>query len=136
MNKEVELMGKIWKKLAVLLMATMILTGCGGTQAIDDYATNQGTKSAQKKTEETEAKEEVVEVVDDVCEEKKTGIFSKVKNGIKKHGKKVAAVAILGTVGLIGYKLGSRSGDDTNVYYCDDIIADADYSEVNDDTAE
>lgn len=59
MNKEVELMGKIWKKLAVLLMATMILTGCGGTQAIDDYATNQGTKSAQKKTEETEAKEKI-----------------------------------------------------------------------------
>lgn len=52
-------MGKIWKKLAVLLMATMILTGCGGTQAIDDYATNQGTKSAQKKTEETEAKEKI-----------------------------------------------------------------------------
>lgn len=52
-------MGKIWKKLAVLLMATMILTGCGGTQAIDDYATNQGTKSAQEKTEETEAKEKI-----------------------------------------------------------------------------
>lgn len=52
-------MGKRWKKLAVLLMATMILTGCGGTQAIDDYATNQGTKSAQKKTEETEAKEKI-----------------------------------------------------------------------------
>lgn len=52
-------MGKIWKKLAVLLMATVILTGCGGTQAIDDYATNQGTKSAQKKTEETEAKEKI-----------------------------------------------------------------------------
>ena len=52
-------MGKIWKKLAVLLMATMILTGCGGTQAIDDYATNQGTKSAQKTTEETEAKEKI-----------------------------------------------------------------------------
>lgn len=52
-------MGKRWKKLAVLLMATMILTGCGGTQAIDDYATNQGTKSAQEKTEETEAKEKI-----------------------------------------------------------------------------
>ena len=52
-------MGKRWKKLAVLLMATMILTGCGGTQAIDDYATNQGTKSAQKTTEETEAKEKI-----------------------------------------------------------------------------
>lgn len=85
---------------------------------------------------ETEVKEEVVEVVDDTCEEEKTGIFSKVKNGIKKHGKKVAAVAILGTVGLIGYKLGSKSGDDTIDDYDDDVVADVDFTEVTDDTAE
>ena len=85
---------------------------------------------------ETEVKEEVIEVVDDTCEEEKTGIFSKAKNGVKKHGKKIAALAVLGTVGLIGYALGSKSSNNASDEYDDDIVADLDYSEFDDNTTE
>lgn len=34
------------------------------------------------------------------------GFATKFKDGIKKHGKKIAAVAVVGAVGLISYKLG------------------------------
>lgn len=43
---------------------------------------------------------------------------------MKKHGKKIAAGAVVATVGLIGYALGSKSKEDefvdTDMYYIND----------------
>lgn len=55
------------------------------------------------------------------------GKMDKAKNFIKKHGKKVAAIAGLATMGLIGYALGHKSKSDD----ADDIV-DYDYAEVDD----
>lgn len=57
------------------------------------------------------------------------GKVSKVKNFIKKHGKKAAAVVAVGTVGLIGYALGHKSNG--NTHSIDDVI-DGDYFETDD----
>lgn len=65
-------------------------------------------------------------------EPEKVGFFSKVKSGLKKHGKKVAAVAALGTVGLIGYALGSRNHEDGAEEYDNNVVS-LDYSEINDE---
>lgn len=43
-------------------------------------------------------------------EPKKEGIGSKVLNGAKKHGKKIAAGAVAIGVGIVCYALGARSG--------------------------
>lgn len=59
----------------------------------------------------------------------KEGLVSKAKIGFKKYGKKIAVAAVVGTVGLIGYALGSKSksGDDNGI---DDVI-DAEWTEVD-----
>lgn len=62
-----------------------------------------------------------------VEEETKESFVAKAKAGIKKHGKKIAAVAVVGTVGLIGYALGSRNNtsvdSDTVSEIIDDVIS-------------
>ena len=67
-------------------------------------------------------KEEVVEEVtmeelEEVCEpeeEVKEGLLTKVKNGFKKHGKKVAVGAAVAVAGVVGYMLGSKSEYDSD----------------------
>lgn len=66
--------------------------------------------SDQKTVEEVVNVEETVEV-----EEVSTdGKLSKLKTGLKKYGKKIAAGAAVVTVGLIGYALGARSRDESD----------------------
>lgn len=65
------------------------------------------------KNEETKVTvEETVGKTEQVEEETKEGFLTKAARGLKKHGKKIAAAAVIGTVGLIGYALGSRSNND------------------------
>jgi hypothetical protein len=58
-----------------------------------------------------------------VVEETKVGLGSKIKAGVKKHGKKVAGIAVGIGVGVLGYALGSKFGhgghdeDDEDVAY-------------------
>ena len=62
-----------------------------------------------------DVKEEVtMEELEEVCEmeEVKEGLLSKVKTGLKKHGKKVAVTAAVAVAGVVGYMLGSKSDDD------------------------
>jgi hypothetical protein len=66
-----------------------------------------------------------------VVEEAKVGLGSKIKAGVKKHGKKVAGIAVGIGVGVLGYALGSKFGhgghdDDDDVahdYAADDYAA-------------
>ena len=65
-----------------------------------------------KKVVETE---EVVSdaEVEKVCESKAKGFISKVGAGFKKHGKKIAAGAVVLGIGAVGFALGKkRSGCD------------------------
>lgn len=56
--------------------------------------------------------EETVETEEVEEEMKSKGFFTKAVAGLKKHGKKIAAGAVVAAVGFIGYALGSRSKDD------------------------
>lgn len=56
-------------------------------------------------------------------EAKVKGFLTKVGAGAKKHGKKIAGVAIVGAAAVVGYVLGSKPDDDE---YFDDC-AGADY---------
>lgn len=53
----------------------------------------------------------IAENEEEVKESKFKEFASKVGAGIKKHGKKVAAVAAIGTIGVIGYVLLKKSID-------------------------
>ena len=86
-------------------------------------------------------KEEVVEEVtmeelEEVCEpeeEVKEGLLTKVKNGFKKHGKKVAVGAAVAVAGVVGYMLGSKSECDSDYidsYDPELLEADSDSVEV------
>ena len=65
-----------------------------------------------------------VEVEGFIEEEKSEGLLTKAAKGLKKHGKKIVAGAVVATVGLIGYALGSKSKEDefvdTDMYYIND----------------
>lgn len=65
---------------------------------------------------EKEIKEEVtMEKLEETCEVvevEKESLLSKAKNGLKKHGKKVAVGAAVAVAGVVGYLLGSKSEDD------------------------
>ena len=69
-----------------------------------------------------DVKEEVtMEELEEVCEEEvKEGLLSKVKTGFKKHGKKIAVGAAMITAGVLGYKLGQNSTNDSEDYYIED----------------
>ena len=56
------------------------------------------------------------EMIEEVKESKFKGFMNKAGAGIKKHGKKVAGVAALAAVGMIGYALGHKSGDNDSDY--------------------
>ena len=73
----------------------------------------------------------------EVTKESKAKTFgSKIKSGFKKHGKKVGAVALTATVGLIGYMIGSHKNKDNDDFVIDgsiDSFNDGDdYSNVDD----
>lgn len=63
-----------------------------------------------------------------VEETTKEGIGTKLLNGVKKHGKKVAKGAAIVGIGILGYALGTKAGnkgesytgDDSGVTYFDD----------------
>lgn len=58
--------------------------------------------------------------VNEVKEESKVkGFIAKLGTGVKKHGKKIAGVAIVGAAAVAGYVFGSRSDDDD---YFDDCV--------------
>lgn len=73
---------------------------------------------------------EDIKVTEDEVVIVEVGLLDKVKTGLKKHGKKVAIAAAIGTVGLIGYALVKKTPDASNV------LADVDFTEVTDDIAE
>lgn len=64
---------------------------------------------------------------------KSNEFITKVGNGIKKHGKKLLAGAIVGAVGLVGFMLGRKTGkDDEDFDYIElesDDVTDVDDSE-------
>lgn len=58
--------------------------------------------------------------INEVEEESKVkGFLAKLGTGVKKHGKKIAGVAIVGAAAVAGYVFGSRSNDDD---YFDDCV--------------
>ena len=62
-------------------------------------------KKEEKKIEDVE----VIDEVEIVEEEQKASFFTKIKTGAKKHGKKIAVGAAMITAGVLGYKLGQNS---------------------------
>ena len=63
-----------------------------------------------------------------VQESKLENFGTKVKTGVKKHGKKVATIVGLGIVGALGYALGVKVGKNS----CnDDVEVDADEEYVD-----
>lgn len=88
------------------------------------------------KAEDIKVTEDEV-IVEETVDCEKVGFLDKVKTGLKKHGKKVAiaaAIGTVGTVGLIGYALVKKSPDVSNVL--DDVVTDVDFTEVTDDITE
>lgn len=85
------------------------------------------------KAEDIKVTEDEV-IVEETVDCEKVGFLDKVKTGLKKHGKKVAIAAAIGTVGLIGYALVKKSPDVSNVL--DDVVTDVDFTEVTDDITE
>ena len=62
-----------------------------------------------------EVKEEVTEAKEvTVIEEEKESFLIKAKNGLKKHGKKVAVGAAVAVAGVVGYMLGSKTEGDSD----------------------
>ena len=55
--------------------------------------------------------EDVTYAEDEVVEEPKKGLLTRAAIRLKNHGKAIAAGAVVLTVGLIGYGLGSKSKD-------------------------
>ena len=79
--------------------------------------------------EETFVEEEEV-----IEETKSEGFLTKVKTGLKKHGKKLVAGAAVAAVGLIGYALGAKSKEDEDAIETDDyeVLELEDHSTSND----
>ena len=73
-------------------------------------------KKEEKKIEDVE----VIDEVEIVEEEQKESFFTKIKTGAKKHGKKIAVGAAMITAGVLGYKLGQNSTNDSKDYYIED----------------
>lgn len=69
---------------------------------------------------ETEATE-VIETTEENKESKIKELGSKVKDGLKKNSKKIAATAVIGIVGVLAYALGASSKI-TDEEYDDDVI--------------
>lgn len=69
-----------------------------------------------------------------VVEETKEGFGSKLKAGVKKHGKKVVGIAAGIGVGVLGYALGAKFGhsNDSDDSDCYDYAAD-DYAAVEEE---
>ena len=66
-----------------------------------------------------------------VKENKAKGFIAKVGNGLKKHGKKVAVVAVGAAIGFIGYAFGSKhKADNPCEFDCE--ISDSDVEEITD----
>ena len=71
--------------------------------------------------------EEVVEMTEVKANE---GFIPKVKNGLKKYGKKAAIIASAAVIGIVGFALGRKSnGSD---YDYDDDLIDVDAIETED----
>ena len=70
----------------------------------------------EQKDKVTVEKNEINEVKE---ESKVKGFIAKLRTGVKKHGKKIAGVAIVGAAAVAGYVFGSRSDDDD---YFDDCV--------------
>ena len=88
-----------------------------------------------KKIVEVVENNEVTEVATEVVKESKfKDVMTKVGTGIKKHGKKIAGVALVAVAGTVGYVLGVKSNLDDcdyDVEYQDEVV-DANYSDVVD----
>ena len=88
------------------------------------------------KVEMIDAEVTMDEFEEEFVETKPKRFLFKVKNILKKHGKKIVAGAAVTTAGLIGYSLGSKSkgGDDdiesSDIYELEDHSA---LSEVTED---
>lgn len=67
---------------------------------------------------------------EEVKESKIKSFTTKVGNGMKKHGKKVAVIAAGAAIGFIGYALGSKHKSG----YSDTV--EGDYCEVNTDSSD
>ena len=82
-----------------------------------------------KNVETIDVEETEVNVEEETRSER---FLSKAKAGLKKNGKKVAAIAAVATVVLIGYALGKKkSGNDSDSADTDEIC----YIEQNSDSA-
>lgn len=84
-------------------------------------------------TEEVFDMDELDEMLEDeeVKESKLKTFGLRVKNGLKKHKKKIVAGAIFGLGVFAGVAINNRGNDDEDSY-SDDNIFDADYTEVTD----
>ena len=80
--------------------------------------------------EETVDTTEVAEMAE-TKESKIKSFGSKVKNGLKKNGKKIATGVVIGAVGLVAYALGASSKITDDEY--DDNVIDGEAVEVTDD---
>lgn len=79
--------------------------------------------------ENNEVMENEVEVVE------KEGFWTKAKNVVTKHGKKIVGAVLLAGVGIAGYAIGKNSGKSSNDY--DDLeIIDLDAVDDYDSTEE
>lgn len=88
-----------------------------------------------EKIKAIEVEEETVDATEVAIEETKESKIksfgSKVKNGLKKNGKKIVVGATIGLVGLVAYALGASSKISDDEY--DDNVIDGEAVEVTDD---
>lgn len=82
---------------------------------------------ALENNEAMENQENEVEVVE------KDGFWTKAKNVVTKHGKKIVGAVLLAGVGIVGYAIGKNSGKSSNDYDDLEII---DLDAVDDDSTE
>lgn len=76
---------------------------------------------------------ENAQATEEVKESKVKSFGSKVWNGTKKHGKKIAGVIALVIAGGIGYAVGAKSKDDDYDYEVGDDVVDNAFDPTFDD---
>ena len=82
-----------------------------------------------------EMKNDVIENAEVTEKEAKTGFISKVGAGIKKHGKTIAGIAVVGLGALVGFAIGRKSTNEVSDSDIDDSdVIEDDFEDSDEET--
>lgn len=80
------------------------------------------------------------EPVEEATAEKKPKMLTKIGKGVRKHGKKIIAGAVIALVGVVGYAIGKEFGKKAEADYeppvDDDTVENVEWSETSEDISE